>query len=468
MPSAFRNPKNLPEWLQLDFFRRRRDLGRVKRALIWGTLVVTVVGSAAAYFVPGVNRMLQAGPVSAAHGFFNNDCSQCHVEPFQTARRFYLWDGTVRGVPNEACVKCHDGPPHNMKQGVELDCSACHREHRGRPVLARVPDNDCTTCHADLKANLASGVSTRFEDVGGFPSRHPDFAIWRGDDPLAPEGKDPGQLRFNHAVHLNSDGLIQPDGSRKVMECGQCHQGDTAGRYMLPINYEQHCKVCHPLSIRLVGRFATPELQRAADQFAKEPAPHREPAIVRAVLRDRTLQFARQNRVAPAEDKGLELLFPKPRRMQPQLEQLWGSLARESTESERSAFGDIQLRESERRLFQLSGGCVYCHIEKTDAEQPAFDNLPAFLATNLRNRWLPHSKFRHDAHRMLSCTECHDAKASTATSDVLLPKLDTCARCHNASKGARSDCVECHNYHARRHGNEPHKGRTIDESLGTR
>src|SRR5262245_12859974 len=150
MPSAFRNSKNLPEWLQLDFFRRRRELGRLKRTLIWGTLIVTVAGAAAAYFVPGVNRALQAGPVSSAHGFFNNDCGQCHTESFQSVRRFYQWDGTVRSVPNEACVKCHDGPPHNMKQGVETDCAACHREHRGRPLLARVPDGDCTTCHADL------------------------------------------------------------------------------------------------------------------------------------------------------------------------------------------------------------------------------------------------------------------------------------------------------------------------------
>ena len=38
MPSAFRNPKNLAEWLELDFFRRPRSLGKWKSMLIWLTI----------------------------------------------------------------------------------------------------------------------------------------------------------------------------------------------------------------------------------------------------------------------------------------------------------------------------------------------------------------------------------------------------------------------------------------------
>src|SRR5690349_13889132 len=129
MPSAFRNSKNLAEWLELDFFRRPRSLSRWKSMLIWLAFVALLAGAAAAYFIPGSTRWLQAGPVSAAHTYIANDCAQCHTDLLQTPKRFVRWDSNVRAVSNEACSKCHEGPPHNDKQLVELDCATCHREH---------------------------------------------------------------------------------------------------------------------------------------------------------------------------------------------------------------------------------------------------------------------------------------------------------------------------------------------------
>ena len=118
MPSAFRNPKNLAEWLELDFFRRPRSLSRWKSMLIWLTFVALLGWSGGGVFHSRVHA-LASGPVSAAHTFIGNDCTQCHTEPLQTPKRFVRWDNNVRAVSNEACSKCHEGPPHNDQQLVD-------------------------------------------------------------------------------------------------------------------------------------------------------------------------------------------------------------------------------------------------------------------------------------------------------------------------------------------------------------
>ena len=47
----------------------------------------------------------------------------------------------------------------------------------------------------------------------------------------------------------------------------------------------------------------------------------------------------------------------------------------------------------------------------------------------------------------------HAAATSTKTNDMLMPTIDVCRKCHNATAaGVRSDCLECHTYHPRDHG----------------
>ena len=67
-------------------------------------------------------------------------------------------------------------------------------------------------------------------------------------------------------------------------------------------------------------------------------------------------------------------------------------------------------------------------------------------------RWMPHARFEHQAHGMMSCTACHArALESRETSDVLLPGIETCRQCHQeqgAQKAvADGRCSECHGYH---------------------
>jgi hypothetical protein len=60
---------------------------------------------------------------------------------------------------------------------------------------------------------------------------------------------------------------------------------------------------------------------------------------------------------------------------------------------------------------------------------------------------MPKAAFDHAPHLMVECASCHAAQESRNTSDVIMPRVETCATCHAPAKGARADCVECHGYH---------------------
>lgn len=465
MPSAFRDPKTLSDWIQLDYFRRPRGLRRWRYWLGWGMLLAAAAGVAVVLLLPRGRAALQAGPVSSAHSFFNNDCGRCHREAFETAKRLWPVDAAaVRAVPNGACVACHDGPKHNTHELAEQSCAGCHREHRGRPALARVTDDHCTACHADLPANSDRHGATPFENVSRFPDRHPEFKLWRGEAP-----QDPGRLHFNHAVHLMLEGAITQGGEKSKLDCSDCHRADDAGRYMKPINYEEHCARCHPLSVRVPGPFGDDKLEAAAAEFAKTPALHKEPKIVRADLRERLIRFVQDNAVV-ATDPPLGRGIPRPRRLEGVTEQQWSVVKRELSEAEKLRFSNALLGHNEALLFDRPAGCDYCHVRregKRGVSPRGQDDLPLYAPTSLPKRWLVHSRFGHDSHRMLKCTACHaQAPESTLTSDVLMPRIEVCANCHTTKVGVRNDCVECHGYHHRENGYEASKGLSIDQALG--
>jgi len=74
---------------------------------------------------------------------------------------------------------------------------------------------------------------------------------------------------------------------------------------------------------------------------------------------------------------------------------------------------------------------------------------------NMTKRWMPRATYDHTPHRMMTCSSCHQAEASTKTSDVLLPKQAVCATCHAPAKNtlrpasgqAENRCFECHQHH---------------------
>ncbi len=480
MPSEFRNQKNLAEWVELDYFNRPRGLRRLYNVL---PLVVLLLGAGAvlavAFFYPRSSLLVQAGPVSPAHAMFNEDCAQCHQEAFRTAKKVVDWSSSLRAIPDGACIRCHDGPPHNDPQAEQMACATCHREHRGRLMLARVPDRDCVVCHADLKKHRRDGeVGLRFQDVTAFTDDHPEFRFVR--DGL----KDPGQLHFNHKAHL---GLLDAPADRfrviadplaalKEQQCAYCHLPDETGRHMRPINYEKHCAACHPLSVPLVGEFNVPRDQRGRlDRKRREfsPAPHKEPRVVRAVLRDRLLDLVQEFALVPREPERPGLIEPKVLGKRhsslpgdPPTEAEWAWADRHLEPAERLLFPNRQLPISESVLFNNGGGCRFCHVVEEKPGGKGRAGVPQYRPTDITRVWFAHARFDHHGHRMLACDECHGgARDSKETSDLLLPALGTCQKCHNPTVGVRSDCAECHKYHDPVRPGAT-RGHTIDETLG--
>jgi hypothetical protein len=462
MSSPPRDPKQLTDWEELDYFKRPSPFRRLWRIIPWAALVVALAAVAGWTFLPRQQTVYEAGPVSTAHRLFNDDCRQCHTETFQTLHRFLKQNPSIHAVTDAACSQCHAGAPHHPdKVSHETACVGCHREHHGQAVLARVPDGDCVSCHRDLTGQGMKAGTTAFQNVPGFAS-HPDFVKrWQG----APA--DPGTIRFNHKVHVDPAGVAVRDTKQleaqwgekpprdavqlETLHCVQCHQPDEAGRYMKPINYEQHCQSCHPLTVQVGTTLQTPAAMHARQQFAAQPAPHVEPVAVRAALRQRLTAFIQQ------ADHQSFLGVPEAEEPLRPVPGAWTGPP--PVTKQQFEWVNRQLQQVEDVLFNKPGGCVYCHREEHPNRRAA-DGLPVYAPSRINNRvfpvigasarWFPYSRFSHVSHQMLNCAGCHQGiHDSDRTGTLNMPTLADCRVCHSqaASGKARGACAECHTYH---------------------
>jgi predicted CXXCH cytochrome family protein len=413
-----RTAKNLAERIDLYYFTRARGMRR------WRIVLSIVLPAAAvlwvtAFAAAGSRAPYSAGPVSSAHAFTEMKCEACHVQSAGiTAFRRHTTDA--------ACTACHAAPAHAANQTAPPSCATCHQEHRGRVQLARTEDTFCVECHADLRT--AQGPPAVVTTAGTFPDRHPQFAPLRdGANP------DPARLRFNHAVHMK-DSLRGPAGP-ETLECATCHKpeilrarahakGPQTTGLMAPVTYQQDCARCHPLFF---------------DERIEQAAPHAAPDVVRAFVRQALAAYIRESpgdiTRPDAAFRRVPLNFPRPPEPPARNAQDW--IARRAAADERLLWNKT---------------CAECH---EFAAAPAPPALPVYEKTNLTKQWMPRAAFDHTPHRMVTCTSCHAAEASTKTSDVLMPSLAVCATCHAPSGGplrrgsgrAESRCFECHRYH---------------------
>ena len=228
------------------------------------------------------------GPLASAHSSLETACDACHV-PFAPIDGAAWTAGLVADTKGSdaKCRSCHAGGGHQSAARPDdvASCAACHSDHRGREAsLLAVPDADCTRCHAATDQHMLPGIRPRFatsiERFDADPGHHPEFALFRDGPP-----KDPGRLKFNHALHMspgfNAEAggrplktladLTEPDraayrgpGQSEAdavqLRCDSCHQLDvdhrsspagttpgTGGAYMRPIRYDKDCRACHTL-----------------------------------------------------------------------------------------------------------------------------------------------------------------------------------------------------------------------------
>jgi hypothetical protein len=440
----------------------------------------------------GHQEIYQPGPLSTVHQMLSNDCSQCHNKWAALGRLTSLSD-SVRSVPNKKCETCHSGTAHQTNQipaHSKIKCSSCHDEHRGDVQLTHIANQHCIECHSDLTEHGgAKNFALRIDSFdGSVGSAHPEFAIHQKGTSTArsklvaaiinskpiecppssnkhgritlAQNPDSAHIRFNHQAHLapefdsvdgnrrNPKAFLHSSGQKLV--CNSCHQLDSAGRYMLPIQYEQHCATCHPL---LFDNDNDPGMS----------VPHEAPCIIRGFLTERyTLDAIRRSTLK--DTKLRSALDPG----SPYRGLLREDLVDEVNQSVLTA--EKQVRQHMHTLFgwEAAGGCRYCHNVVESDENQTWGIVPP----EIPDRWYPNSRFRHDSHRMLDCNACHrDFSQSAAgtpvsqseeTTDVLVPPISICLKCHNSQPvggknlsvkkiftGARTNCVECHTYHKR-------------------
>jgi hypothetical protein len=440
-------PRDFSRWYQLDYFHRPRGLKSRRFYLTLGVTLATTLLCLASVLSARLHHVHEAAPVSKAHAGFNMQCANCHDQAWQPLMR--LCSGSeMASVSDTTCRSCHDGPIHQASQSSEPACASCHREHQGKQLLAQVANRQCASCHANLDQHSAK--------VPNFDTKITDFNVDHPPFKPSSDGKqDEAQVRFTHVVHMNLDLAVlrKSDsrlgvkyGTKLKLECADCHQADSQRRYMKPIKYDDHCATCHQLTATIVGDFADVGVKQAAADFRREPAPHQEPERVRAVLRDRFVQFAQSHKVVPADAK--PPMRPLPWQRPADIsEGVWNWASGQTQKNEALLFANQQMKIANDQQFAQ---CSHCHIEAKEVPKRS-DGLPTYAATKIPSRWYTHSVFNHGSHRMMSCEECHDkARTSQTTADILVPKMQLCQKCHQQGGLARSDCVECHQYHDRK------------------
>ncbi len=105
---------------------------------------------------------------------------------------------------------------------ASLACATCHREHQGKTADLTVLTNDqCQVCHVNT--------------FRGFGDGHPAFAAY--------PYKRRTRLYFDHLSHYGEHFVAAE--TQRDHKCGDCHQPDSAGRYMLVKQFESTCADCH-------------------------------------------------------------------------------------------------------------------------------------------------------------------------------------------------------------------------------
>ena len=490
-----RDIRDLANRAELDFQRRPH---RFRRRAWWSGVILALGcwGWLLSALITGDHRVYEGGPLSTAHAFIANDCRQCHTT-WQTARRLVTGDVKVSSISNTACIKCHAATEHHPGQipaHDQLSCAECHREHQGKLELASVTDSHCVRCHANLETT--AGPSKLFaRQIKGFSAAdgHPEFnltqrlksdtvpsnlfpldefeALLKQDpavtdhqrqmtDVLSPrvadavprggsKWRDRGEIKFNHAKHLDPKRVNDKYGKHVDLSrnCQACHVPDEAGRYMRPIQYEQHCAQCHPLWFDNQNH---PGVE----------VPHERPEVVRGFLTQKYTLMVWKTRTAIKETLPARPLPGRADRPPLAVDQV-GRLEDLVAQGER-------LAQDHGRIAKSGGGCRYCHtVDSSD------DGDWSVRSPRIPERWMPHSRFDHAAHRMLDCGACHAGVAKhDDTADVMLPAIAECRACHvspdasapilgqsplnfsNAfgsrpipAHAVKSSCVMCHIYH---------------------
>ncbi len=413
------------------------SFGVSKRALAWATALVILVAFLA---IPAArvlhlpwrdsiagaaidDRLWNPGPVILAHQPIENKCAACHEVAF-------------RHVSDGACLECHGKVGHHVAPALRAlfdgaRCAGCHTEHKGTKTTHRDNDRFCSDCHRDIRSKVQG---TALMNVADFATAHPAFRL------SVPEGKDVRRVRqdtkapitektglaFPHATHLDPAGVKSPDKGRVKLECSSCHVPDASKRMFEPVSMAKDCQACHRLAIE--------------PAVTTREVPHGKPADAVAMIDEFYASLAL---------RGVRDSFQKAFGVPGE-----GLLRRVGEPSGGERENALRLATSKAQkvaadLFEVRV-CKTCH-EVTRTQPMHWDIAPVRTS----NRWMPNAHFDHNAHKQSKCANCHDVARSKSSSDVAMPKIEVCRKCHGGSRPesgkVTSNCLLCHDFHQARH-----------------
>jgi hypothetical protein len=247
--------------------------------------------------------------------------------------------------------------------------------------------------------------------------KHPDFS--------AAARPDKRPFKLNHSKHMHPLQGGTTTNVKLPMKCEECHETDLNSPKgdFIALNFDRHCRSCHEreLGFDVRGVLGAKSL----------PAPHtRDPQTIHQHI----------------EKAYRELLAEQPDVYRRDLGRGF----------EASATPDVWLAKvvSESESFLFDRKCVYCHeYQSQEGAYPIVAKLNPVAGryvagSSTGEPWLLRAEFSHRPHRALECTSCHrESVDSTRTSDILIPKIESCTGCHGASGTAIDNCSQCHLYH---------------------
>ncbi len=476
----------------LDHYEQPNALvrGKWKVSVIVALLTVVyvvwlLVGGRAA------KQQVSSGRLAAAHASWNDDCLACHkgFEPLRSdslnlAALFHGGESRRQSL-DEGCIKCHNTPVHHAaaKENEVPNCAACHRDHKGLTAdIVRPTDANCLACHRDIEAhrNGKSGMNPQVANITRFRVQGSGFSTAEGTEDGRQETgnrphpdfrsleSDPGNIKFNHWLHMQP-GIAARDAKKQLkladldaswqtkyanygkpdglvqLDCAACHQPDANGAYMRPIAFEEHCRACHRLELRVAEGAAVAEV------------PHGLSAERLRTVVSGLLLAGEQRKAEPpaasADESGALPLVPG--------KTLGANLAQKIS-------ADV-LGRRDLATREIATKCMECHHSRSSASVSPSDAMDV-LPPTIPQVWLRHSRFDHRAHRHVECRNCHAAAYAYEQHDkpqflappeggqqardgeqVMIAGIENCASCHAPASGktggARYDCSECHRYH---------------------
>lgn len=389
------------------------------------------------------DKAWSAGALSLAHHSLEQNCTACHVKPFEP-------------VKDATCMSCHktvhdhasparlalarggNGPlgerllwavAHSFGKEGPGACADCHTEHEGATRMAAPAQQFCADCHENLKDRLAD---TRLGNAADFGLLHPQFTPAVVTDPIAGKSvpmsldghpKENNGLTFPHKLHLDPLGGAarmaasigrERDYGRAGLQCSNCHRPTEDGIRFKPIDMERDCEGCHSLAYDNVGGTVRRLRHGDVDQMIADLAASGYNPPAAAVERQRPGQ------PGPGQfgvGGNYHITFAPPRYTSTTFQQ----------------------------ALSKDGVCGECHTPTMQGGRPGV--IPVRQTT----RFMSDGWFNHKAHAQEKCTSCHSAEKSSTSSDVLLPNLASCRTCHMGGDDRRakvpSGCAMCHGYH---------------------